>query len=257
MKTSVSLLVLSFLFCPVLRGQETAAPGAPSPGRSAASSAGRTSFLNLPEERRKEFAKLIIEASALFQQKRVFECFTRLDAASVIFRESPEVHNLRGSCLVELRSFDKALAEFRRAAELTESDSPSLQFNIAEVLFVTKRWKEAHEAFEQVLRMLPPGDISLGRLVEFKLLLCKMRMDRKQDAAILAEKYDYLDDSPYYYFSRAALAYEEKAGLEAEEWLARANRVFRNPAVLAPWQDTLVEYGYVKSFYGDEEVASE
>jgi hypothetical protein len=22
--------------------------------------------------------------------------------------------------------------------------------------------------------------------------------------------------------------------------------------VVAPWQDTLVEYGYIKSFYGDE-----
>ena len=34
--------------------------------------------------------------------------------------------------------------------------------------------------------------------------------------------------------------------------LARAGRIFQSPEVLAPWQDTLVEYGYIKSFYGND-----
>jgi hypothetical protein len=29
-----------------------------------------------------------------------------------------------------------------------------------------------------------------------------------------------------------------------------AGRVFANPAVIAPWQDTLIEFGYIESFYG-------
>jgi hypothetical protein len=40
--------------------------------------------------------------------------------------------------------------------------------------------------------------------------------------------------------------------IKAEEWLAIAGRIFQDPNVLAPWQDTLVEYGYIKSFYGDD-----
>ena len=35
-----------------------------------------------------------------------------------------------------------------------------------------------------------------------------------------------------------------------------AGRVFRDPNILAPWQDTLVEYGYIKSFYGDNDEAA-
>ena len=31
-----------------------------------------------------------------------------------------------------------------------------------------------------------------------------------------------------------------------------ANRIFQDPNILAPWQDTLVEYGYIKSFYGGD-----
>jgi hypothetical protein len=69
---------------------------------------------------------------------------------------------------------------------------------------------------------------------------------------ILAEKYDFLDDSPFHYYAKAALAYEAEDLLKAEEWLAVAARIFQDPNILAPWQDTLVEYGYIKSFYGDD-----
>ena len=45
--------------------------------------------------------------------------------------------------------------------------------------------------------------------------------------------------------------------IKAEEWLAMAGRIFRDPNVLAPWQDTLVEYGYIKSFYGEDAATGE
>ena len=61
----------------------------------------------------------------------------------------------------------------------------------------------------------------------------------------------------YYYYAKAALAYEDNNLIKAEEWLATAGRIFQDPNVLAPWQDTLVEYGYIKSFYGDEAAGDE
>ena len=72
------------------------------------------------------------------------------------------------------------------------------------------------------------------------------------EVTILAGKYTFEDDSPFYYFAQAALAYDNKDLIKAEEWLAMAGRIFRDPNVLAPWQDTLVEYGYIKSFYGED-----
>jgi tetratricopeptide (TPR) repeat protein len=193
------------------------------------------------------------EANRVFQQKRVFECLEELHKASQIFAESPELLNLRGSCYVEMRAFDKALADYSKAAALAK-DNPNVQFNIGEVYFVTKQWQQAHDMFENVLRNLPPDNIGLGRLVEFKLLLCKKKLGRNEEVAVLAEKYDFLDDSPFHYFAQAALAYENKEMIKAEQWLARAGRVFRDPNILAPWQDTLVEFGYIKSFYGEDEV---
>jgi Tfp pilus assembly protein PilF len=248
---ATALLSLFVLLTP-LAAQNEAAPADSKPAETkAALLPYQEAFLNLPEESRKNFIKHLGEANRVFQQKRIFETLEELDKASAIFKDSPEIYNLRGSCYVEMRAFDKALAEFQRALSLSK-DNPSIEFNVGEVLFVTKEWQKALETFEKVMKQLPPDNIALGRLVEFKILLCKKKLGKDNEAAILSEKYDFLDDSPFHYYAKAALAYDQKDLIKAEEWLATAGRIFQDPNVLAPWQDTLVEYGYIKSFYGEE-----
>jgi tetratricopeptide (TPR) repeat protein len=212
-------------------------------------------FLNLPKETRTAFAKHLSEANRIFQQKRIVETLEELDKAAAIFVDSPEIFNLRGSCYVEMRAFDKALAAFTKAATYSK-DNPSIEFNIGETYFCTKQWQKALDFFEKVLKKLPPENITLGRLVEFKILLCKKKLGKKEEAAALAEKYDYLDDSPFYYYANAAIAYDDNNKVKAEEWLGMASRIFRDPQVTAAWQDTLVEFGYIKSFYGQEDAPS-
>ena len=211
-------------------------------------------FLNLPEESRNDFIKHLSEANRLFQQKRVFETLDEIAKASKIFDDSPEIYNIRGSCYVEFRAFDKALKDFEKARSYSK-DNASLEFNIAEIYFVTKEWKKAADLYDKILKLLPPDNsqaMALGRLSEFKLMLCKIKLGLRDEAVILSEKYDFLDDSPYYYYAQAALAYEAQNLVKAEEWLAIASRVFPDPNILAPWQDTMVEYGYIKSFYGED-----
>jgi tetratricopeptide (TPR) repeat protein len=248
---ATALLSLFVLLTP-LAAQNEAAPADSKPAENKpALLPNQAAFLNLPEESRKNFVKHLSEANRVFQQKRIFETLEELDKAAAIFKDSPEIHNLRGSCYVEMRAFDKALVEFERALSFSK-DNPSIEFNIGEVYFVTKEWQKALDVFEKVMKQLPPENIALGRLVEFKILLCKKKVGKDNEAAILAEKYDFLDDSPFHYYAKAAMAYDEKNLIKAEEWLATAGRIFQDPNVLAPWQDTLVEYGYIKSFYGEE-----
>jgi len=253
---SITFLSLFVLLTPLAAQNEPAPAAAEAESEKTALLPNQQAFLNLPEERRKEFIKHLGEANRIFQQKRIFETLEELDKASAIFKDSPEIHNLRGSCYVEMRAFDKALAEFDKALAFSK-DNPSILFNIGEVNFVTKQWQKALDIFERVLKILPPENIALGRLVEFKILLSKKKLGMDDEVSILAEKYDFLDDSPYYYYAQAALAYEKEELIKAEEWLARAGRIFRDPNILAPWQDTLVEYGYIKSFYGEEAVTDE
>jgi predicted Zn-dependent protease len=255
----VSALSLTALLADDTKPAPAEAPKAPAEAAEEAPkpelSANQKAFLNLPEENRKNFAKHLNEASRLFQAKRIFETLDELHKAEKIFADAPEIYNLRGSCYVEFRAFDKSIDEFNKALALSPGN-PSVEFNIAEVLFVTARtngkWKEAHDAFEVLSKKIPSDNLVLGRLVEFKLLLCKEKLGLKEEVAALADKYDYLDDSPYHYFAKAAVAYEKGDLLKAEEWLAMSGRIFQSPEILAPWQDTLVEFGYIKSFYGDD-----
>ena len=253
---ATTFLTLFVLITPLAAQKEDAPPSAPSEVKKEELLPNQQAFLNLPEERRNEFIKHFEEANRVFQQKRIFETMEEVEKAAAIFADSPELHNLRGSCYVEMRSFDKALAEFKKAAAFAK-DNPSINFNIGEIYFVTKEWQKAHDMFESVIKQLPPENTALGRLVEFKILLTKKKLGLNDEVTILAEKYDFLDDSPYYYYAQAALAYDDKNLVKAEEWLAMASRIFRDPNILAPWQDTLVEYGYIKSFYGEEAATEE
>ncbi len=245
-----TLLSLFVLVTPLV-GQTTPAPDAKTTPSGEKMSPNQQAFLNLPEEDRKAFIKNMTEAERLFQQKRIFETLDELDKAAKIFVDSPEIYNLRGSCFVEMRAFDKALAQYEKARAFSK-ENPSIDFNIAEMYFVTKEWKKCSDLLEKILVALPPQNIGLARLVEFKILLCKKKLGMKEEVAAMAEKYDFLDDSPYYYYAKAAICYDDNNLIKAEEWLAIAGRIFTDPNTLAPWQDTLVEYGYIKSFYGDD-----
>jgi tetratricopeptide (TPR) repeat protein len=208
-------------------------------------------FFNLPEKQRVKFIKTQEEAKRLFDEKRIIETLEILKLAEKEFPESPDVWNLRGSCYVELRSFEKALSCFNKAVEIAGKDY-RIVFNIGEVYFVTQQWQKSHDIFADVLKDIPQNRLDLRPITEFKVMLCKIKLNQKEQALILADKYDFLDDSPYHYFAKAVLAYDRNDVADAEQWMARAARIFRSEAILAPWHDTLVEFGYIKSFYGGD-----
>lgn len=199
---------------------------------------------NEERERRRELARHLESANHLFQKRDIKAALVELDKASAVSNKNPEVLNLRGSCHVEMREFDKALDDFKKAAEISKGN-PSISFNIGEVYFVTKRWQEALDVLEEVGSQLPPENIALGRLVEFKILLCKKQLGRNDEALALAGKYDINDNSPFPWYAKAALAFGEGNREKAEEWLASASSKFPNPNDRAPWQDTLAEYGCI------------
>jgi Tfp pilus assembly protein PilF len=247
MKTRLFLL-LSIALCPLgLRAEDGEAPKenlAP----------WMQDFSNLPVEKRQEFARHLQKAREYFAQKRIFETLEELNQADAVFPDSPDIANMKGACQVEFRAFDKAMEHFDEARKLAP-DNPNVLFNIAEVLFVTKQWDKAAPALEQVLGMLDnenTDNLMMSRLVEFKVMLCKIKLGKLEEAREMAEKYDFLDDSPFPYYAEAAIAFHEEELMKAEAALARARRIFRNPAVLSPWQDTLMEFGYIKSFFGGD-----
>lgn len=211
---------------------------------------GRIKSSKRSEERRvrhKAFSKHLHEAKMCFNERRIPAAFAALDRADAVIEGRCETLNLRGSCHVEMRQFDKALEDFKKAVEISKGN-PSILFNIGEVYFVTKRWQESLDVFEGLGRQLTPENIRLGRLVDFKILLCNKQLGRNDEALAAAGKHDVHDNSPFHWYAKAALAFADGNPESAEEWLASASRKFPNPVDLAPWTDTLVEYGSIKRF---------
>jgi tetratricopeptide (TPR) repeat protein len=230
----------------------------PKPDNAAVAnlSSNQREFTNLPEEKRKEFIKLYTDAQQLFATMRVFETLEVLNEAEKIFPRSVELYNLRGSCYLEMRIFEKAEIAFKKALEISPNNL-SVKFNVAECLFVSRQWQSSHDQFQELLKLMPPNALDISRLIEFKILLCKKKLGMDKEAKILADKYDYQDDSPYHYYAKAVLAFDNKELVEAEQWMARAARIFSDPKALLPWQDTMMEYGYIKGFFGGEDETEE
>lgn len=195
-------------------------------------------------EQHREFSAHLDAAKHAFDRHDIPATLAELDKASAINGSHCEVHNLRGSCHVELREFDKALEEFRKAEALSKAN-PSIQFNIAEVLFVTKRWSEALEALEKVSGQLPVESVELSHLVDLKILLCHSALGNDEKAKALAERPGINDDSPFFYFAKAASFHIHHQPAIAERWLTSAREKFPDPEVLAPWFDAFTEYGWI------------
>ncbi len=207
-------------------------------------------FTNLPEQKRIDYINHVNEANRLFGQKRIFEVLEQIDAARKIFDMNADILNMAASCYVEFRDFAKAKELYTKALALSPQSNVIL-FNIAELEFVTRNWKTCLEKLKEVLPMVPEAGLQTRRIIELKMLLCHIALNQVEEAKALANKYDPLrDDSPFYYYAQACLRYREKDLIKAEEFLQMANRVFENPAYISPWQDTLIEFGYIASFYG-------
>jgi tetratricopeptide (TPR) repeat protein len=226
-----------------------------APAGQPAYNAQQRAFLNLPKEDRDKYITHMMEARRFLGEKRIFEALEEIAKGQTIFADDADAYVLYGSCQVELRAFGKAMDAFAKADELVPN-APGIRFNISEVYFVSKEWAKADAIYEELLKDgAAKGNIlgkQLLRLVEFKSLLCKIKLEKLEEAEVLSKKYDFLDDSPYYFYANAAMAYSKKDTLKAEEWLARARKVYRAPGLLETWQDTLIEFGYIEAFYGGD-----
>lgn len=252
MKPIFRTLLLCLIPFSSLHAQEKEAQEAPKRPNEVA-------FLNLPEAKRKEYGEKLNEARRLFGEKRAFEALDKANEAAAIFPDDVGVLTLIGAVQVEFRNLDKAMECFKKADKL-QPDSADIVFNIAELHFVTKNWEEAERELTRTLELTASAGkahFQLGRLAEFKLLLVKLKLNKQAEAAAMAKKYDYLDDSPYPYYAEAAILFSTGKEVEAESVMGRANRIFQDPNILSPWQDTMMEFGYIKGFIGGDEAEAQ
>jgi tetratricopeptide (TPR) repeat protein len=156
-----------------------------------------------------------------------------------------QTHNLKGAAYTKMRDFEKAEASFARAVELIP-EAFHARFNLTEIAYVTGRYEEAEKGFRKLLEDFPQTQLATRRLIEYKILICKLKLGDEDAAKGILATLDYLDDTPAYYVCNAALAYSKEDREAAEEWIQSARRIY-SPTQMEVFLDALVEAGWIET----------
>jgi tetratricopeptide (TPR) repeat protein len=186
------------------------------------------------------------EIQQLQQKQQYTEAMQKLDELEEKYPDRAELINMRGAMYMTnaLRDLDKAEENFDRAAKLAPNDF-AIRFNKAEVRFVKHEWAEAATAFQKLLDDFPKLPMTYRHIVLFKRLVCEAKLEQLTSAEkTLTDHFTFMDDTPAYYYSKAAIAFQKKDEAAAKDWLARANGIFK-PQESSAYLDTLIEARWV------------
>ena len=193
-----------------------------------------------------EVKKLLLEARDLRVKQRYTDALEKLDEAEKLNPNLADIYALRGDIYLapRRRDFDLALPQFEKAAQL-QPESPLPKFNLAEFYFVKHEFATAFQAFTNLTKDYPKLPMVIRHLVHYKRALCELKLGHRSAAdQIIAENFTFMDDTPAYYFSKAAVAFETGSPDKGNEWVKRGVAVFKAPSC-EPYYDAFKELRWV------------
>jgi tetratricopeptide (TPR) repeat protein len=193
-----------------------------------------------------DLSRRLSEVQALQVRSRFVDALIKLDEAQQKFPDSADVYNLRGSILLApgIRDYAKAEEAFRKAAALQKGSLAPI-FNLAEVAFVKNDWPEAKKRLDGVLAEFTKLPMTVRHVVLFKVLLCQLKLGEIAEAeGTMKKHFTFMDDTPAYYFSKAAFAFQKEDTSTAKEWVEKAAVIFgdRNNSA---YMDCLMEARWI------------
>ncbi len=232
----------------------------PAPGKPAASGSKDPATANpvipgledsnilgedLTQEEKEKFVRLLQEAAELVGGIRIQEALERILEAERIYPDFFALYNIKGAAYTKVRDFEKATACFEKCLELNP-ESTEARFNLAEMSFVQKDFDAALGKFRKLLADNPRFPARTRNLVRYKIYLVLLKSGKTEEAEKLLSEFNYMSDTPEYYFANAAKAFEadDKAG--ARDWLKSASRIY-DRSLQDLFVDSLVELGYIET----------
>ncbi len=199
----------------------------------------------MSDDEKQKLAGLMRDASTYLGGIRIQEAFEKLVEAEAMAPDYATIHNLLGAAHTKTRNFDMAAAAFERAVELDPKAFMS-RFNLTEIHFVQGKFAEAEKAFNTLLTDNPESPEATRALIEFKILICRLKLDDEAAAREILDTYDFLDDHPGFYFGNAAIHFNKGEDDDARSWIASANRVYpqyQNNIYI----DSFIEIGWIEN----------
>jgi tetratricopeptide (TPR) repeat protein len=238
MTRTFSCFVAALLMAPVMHAQT---PVNTSNVPSTEGSAVKT--VTVPAEGK--LREILGEVQQLHAKHRFFDALQKLSEAEALAPENPMIYNIRGSVYTGMRDFEKAQIAFAKAHELLP-DSFEPDFNLAELFYVQEKYAEAETAFAKLLEKHVKIREDVRHLTIFKIIICELKQNKTAEAEKNAKTFTFMDDTPAYYFTKAAFAFQNGKQDEARDWLNKAGNIFKqgqNPVYV----DSLMEAKWIPS----------
>jgi len=203
------------------------------------------SVAHLNEDKRDELRDLLQEASKLAQSQRSQEMLLKLDEAAVLAPDYFGIHNLRGVAYSHLRKFELAKAEFQKAQKL-EPKALDVQFNIAEMDFVSHKFDLALAQFEKLIKDNPKLPTGTYQLLQYKVVISKLKLGQEAEAKKIMDTLTPYEDTPIFHMTKAAYEFSKDNEDEAQSWIRSARGIYTAQQV-ANFLDALIEVDWVES----------
>lgn len=196
---------------------------------------------------------IVSDVQELHAKKQFFEALEKLKSAEALAPENPLIPNIRGSIYTGMRDFEKAKEAFEKAHTMLP-DAFEPEFNLAELLYVQQRYAEAETAFAKIVEKHVKLREEVRHLAIFKEIVCELKLKKTAEAEKNAKAFSFIDDTPAYYFTKAAFFFAAENEQGGREWLGKATSIFK-PAQNAVYIDSLMEAKWIPSLTVPDQAA--
>lgn len=234
-RTSLILTALLLAAISPLGAQDTVAP------------APKSSAQPQPKPMSEEMQKILQEAQKMRGENRFADALAKLDEAEKLDPSAPIVYTMRGDVYMAPRRRDVALAkEMHQKALSLEPENPGPYFNLAEIAFSEFEFEKSEAAFRKLLADFPKLPMHVRHIIWNRIVICEARLGKFAEAEkIIKEQFTFMDDTPAYQFSSAAVAFAKNDEPMAKEWILRGTSIFKEQFT-GPYFDALKEMRWIK-----------
>ncbi len=230
------LLTLLAAALPLLAAaQENPPPAAPP-------AAAELGDAQLSEADQQKLVKIFQDVQEMRKQNRFTDAIAKLDEAEKISPKNGLIFTMRGDIHLapRRRDFDLAKEQFLKAKEL-DPNNAGPAFNLAELEFARHDFPTATAAFRKLVADFPKLPQVIRHLALSRIVICEARQKKFDEAEkLIKESFTFMDDTPAYYFSNAAISFAKKDEKMAQEWMLRATSIFKEQQT-GPYIDAFKE----------------
>ncbi|HEY5704696.1 MAG TPA: tetratricopeptide repeat protein [Terrimicrobiaceae bacterium] len=180
--------------------------------------------------------RVIEDAVMDLKAKRFDAAAGKLLEAQKLDPPSAAILNLLGAVYTKKKDFQTAKILFERSLAREPGFFPAA-FNIGELLFLEKQYRQAFDYFSKMLSADPANE-----LLQFKMVLCLLLMGQAEEAEKLLARMIFPGNGPAWYYAQAASQIMGGNRRKAGELLANAQVIF--PGKTSLYEETFEDLGW-------------